>query len=114
MLRRMKRMVFLIVILSGCWGPSSLDNAEPFYTGEISRPPIEVAECVQARYLLAENRTLTIVRDGDTVILSHGLVTAWYNQLYWRAMITPGRIVIRSHEVGIRKVEMDWIRECSA
>ena len=106
--------IMLALAVGGCWGPNSLDNAEPFYTGEISRPPMEVAECIQARYLVAENETLTIVRDGETVILSYGIVTAWHNMLWWRAAITPGRIDIRSNEVGIRTVNLGWVKGCAA
>ena len=101
------------LVLAGCYGPNSLDNAEPFYTGEISRPPMEVAECVQARYMLEKNQILTIVRDGDTVVLSHGLNSAYSNLLYFRAFITPGRIEVRSnHPIGY-PVQMEWIKGCA-
>ena len=102
------------LVLAGCYGPNSLDNAEPFYTGEILRPPMEVAECVQARYMLERNQVVTIVRDGDTVIISLGVQSGWHNLLWWRAAFTPGQVIVWSKEPIGYPVNLEWFKGCAA
>ncbi len=104
----------IALVLAGCYGPNSLDKAEPFYTGEISRPPMEVAECVQARYMLERNQVVTIVHDGDTVILSFGGVGGFGTLLWWRAAFTPGQVIVWSNEPIFDPVNLEWFKGCTA